>query len=426
MIDIIDMKTTSLEDLKKDSMEDAPDVSVAVGEILQAVKQGGDPIVMGYTQKFDGAILNDMKVSQEEIDNAEKEVGEEFLSVLRKAAENIYAFHQKQVRQGFVMADKPGVVMGQRIIPLQKVGLYVPGGTAAYPSTVLMDAIPAKIAGVEQVVMVTPPSEDGSVHPAILAAASVAGVKDIYKVGGAQAVAALCYGTKSIPRVDKIVGPGNLYVATAKKMVYGMVDIDMIAGPSDVLVVADDTANPEYIAADMLAQAEHDVLAAAVLVSTSEGVAKKVQVELERQLENTERKEIARQSILENGRILLVESIEEGLEIANTLAPEHLELCVKDPFGALPMVKNAGSVFLGNNTPEALGDYFAGPNHTLPTAGTARFYSPLSVDDFVKKSSYLYYSEEALQEVGDDVHLFASKEGLFAHANSVKVRMKKK
>lgn len=425
MIECIDSGVVKLEDILARKEEEQPDVTQAVGAILKEVKERGDAAVLDYTEKFDKVRPAPLRVSEEEIAKAREAVGKEFLAILEEAAANIRDFHQNQVRQGFVMTKKPGIVMGQRFTALAKVGIYVPGGTAAYPSTVLMDVIPAKIAGVGQIIMVTPPSPDGSIDQSILAAASVAGVTDIYKVGGAQAVGALSYGTATIPQVDKIVGPGNLYVATAKQMVYGLVDIDMIAGPSDVLVVADDSAKPDVVAADMLAQAEHDENASAVLVTTSRSLAEKVQKELERQLAELPRGEIAGESIRNNGRIVLANTIQRAVEIANAFAPEHLELCVDEPLELLPLVQNAGSIFLGHNTPEALGDYFAGPNHTLPTNGTARFYSPLSVDDFVKKSSYLYYSKEALEEVGDKVQAFAMREGLDAHARSVAVRMPK-
>ncbi|MGD9560537.1 MAG: histidinol dehydrogenase [Oscillospiraceae bacterium] len=422
MIDILNGRDVTADAVLLARADEVPDVTRDVAEILEQVRQKGDAALAEYTRKFDGVSIENLKVSGEEVEAALAEVDGAFMDILRQAAENIRDFHQRQVRQGFVVAERPGVVMGQKIRPIERVGVYVPGGTAAYPSTVLMDAIPAKVAGVEKIVMVTPPGKDGRVDAGILAAAHIAGVGEIYKVGGAQAIAALAYGTATVPKVDKIVGPGNLYVATAKKMLYGAVDIDMIAGPSDVLVVADETAKPAQIAADMLAQAEHDANAAAVLVTTSAALAEAVDKELERQLPLLPREQIARASIQKNGRIIVVETIDSALEMANALAPEHLELCVEDPFSLLPQVKNAGSIFLGHNTPEALGDYFAGPNHTLPTGGTARFYSPLSVDDFIKKSSYLYYSKAALAEVSDKVIGFAKKEGLDAHARSVEIR----
>ena len=426
MIVIQELQNVELECLLAARANEQPDVSQVVSSILQEVKSTGDKAVLRFTQEFDSADLQSLRVSEAEIEEACHSVGSAFFSILQEAAENIKAFHQKQVRQGFVMAERPGVVAGQKITPLACVGIYVPGGTAAYPSTVLMDAIPAQIAGVENIVMVTPPAQDGKIPAGVLAAAKVAGVSSVYKCGGAQAVAALAYGTESIPKVDKIVGPGNIFVATAKRMVYGLVDIDMIAGPSDVLVVADESADPAFVAADMLAQAEHDVHASAVLVTTSPALAENVQKEIEEQMLRLPRAEIVEKSIRKNGMILLAQNITEALKAVNSIAPEHLELCVRDPFALLPLVENAGSIFLGHTTPEALGDYFAGPNHTLPTGGTARFSSPLSVDDFIKKSSYLYYSAEALSAVASKVQLFAQSEGLDAHANSVAVRVSRK
>lgn len=423
MIQILDARGLDAAEAVLRNKPAEPDVTQAVAEILQAVKAEGDAALLRFTKQFDKAEISSLRVAQSEIEDACQQVGPEFLGILEQAAANIRAFHTRQKREGFIADGGPGVIMGQRVLPLASVGVYVPGGTAAYPSTVLMDAIPAGIAGVRRVVMVTPPGKDGQINAGVLAAASVAGVTEIYRVGGAQAVAALCYGTQSIARVDKIVGPGNLYVATAKRLVYGLVDIDMIAGPSDVLVVADETANAEMVAADMLAQAEHDPLASAVLVTTSSTLAQQVQQQLPLQLSQLARKEIAEASIRNNGRILLAANLTQAMQIANEVAPEHLEICVEDPFSWLPLAQNAGSVFLGHNTPEALGDYFAGPNHTLPTGGTARFSSPLSVDDFVKKSSYLYYSKNALQAVGNSVATFADAEGLGAHAASVRRRL---
>ncbi len=422
MIAITDGNKVSIKEILAAREQEQVDVSGVVNEIIAKVKAEGDSALLAYTRQFDKAELTELKVTASEIEEACLAVGDEFLAILQAAAENIRAFHQKQVRQGFVMAEKPGVVMGQRIIPLETVGIYVPGGTAPLPSTVLMDGIPAQIAGVKNIIMATPPGANGKIDSSILAAAKIAGVTEIYKMGGAQAIAALSYGTQSVPKVDKIVGPGNQYVATAKRLVYGQVDIDMIAGPSDILVVADESAAPQYVAADMLGQAEHDPMAAAVLVTTSRKLAQEVQAELERVLPKLSRKNIAEASLKGQGKIILASTIEQAVEISNALAPEHLELCVNDPFALLPLVKNAGSVFMGHNTPEALGDYFAGPNHTLPTAGTARFYSPLSVDDFVKKSSYLYYSKQALEEAAEMVQTFANKEQLQAHANSVAIR----
>lgn len=398
------------------------DVAAIVADILADVKENGDTAVKAYCAKFDKAELTGLEVTPEEIQEAISQVEPEFLDILREAAENIRSFHSRQVRNSFVIADKPGIVLGQKITPIEKVGVYVPGGTAAYPSTVLMDTIPAKIAGCPQVVMVTPPGRDGKVNPAILAAASIAGVNRIFKVGGAQAIAALAYGTESIPRVDKIVGPGNAFVAEAKKQVFGRVSIDMIAGPSEILVIADGKSNPVHVAADLLSQAEHDKLASAVLVTDSEELAQAVQAELERQLPLLPRQEIARASIENNGKIIVAETLMAGIEIANEIAPEHLELQVDDPFSYLDAIQNAGSIFLGRSCPEALGDYFAGPNHTLPTSGTARFSNPLSVDDFVKKSQFSYYTPEALAKAADKIAAFAEKEGLRAHGRSVTIR----
>ena len=400
-------------------------VEDTVKAIIEDVKKNGDPALFAYTKKFDRAELNSLEVSPEEIEAAWRAVDPELIAVMQEAAENIRAFHRRQVRPGFVITDKPGIVIGQRVLPLARVGLYVPGGTASLSSTVLMDAIPAKIAGVGEIVMATPPAPDGSVAPTVLAAAKIAGVDRIFKLGGAQAVAALAYGTESVPRVDKIVGPGNAYVAEAKKQVFGLVDIDMIAGPSEILIVADGTNDPVHVAADMLSQAEHDRIASAVLVTDSETLAAAVQAELERQIPFLPRAEIARTSIDNNGKIILVGSIAEAIEISNAIAPEHLEISVDDPFAYLGMVTSAGSVFLGKHCPEALGDYFAGPNHTLPTGGTARFSSPLSVDDFVKKSAFSYYTEDALKAVKDKIAVFAESEGLSGHARSPLIRFDK-
>ena len=398
------------------------DVAGIVADILYDVRKNGDKAVLAYCAKFDKAELDTLEVSKQEIAEAIDAVEPEFLEILKEAAANIRAFHSRQVRNSFVLADKPGVVLGQKVTPIEKVGVYVPGGTAAYPSTVLMDTIPAKIAGCPQIVMVTPPGKDGKINPAILAAASIAGVDKIFKVGGAQAIAALAYGTESIPKVDKIVGPGNAFVAEAKKQVFGMVSIDMIAGPSEILVIADGKSDPVHVAADLLSQAEHDKLASAVLVTDSEELAVTVRDELERQLPLLPREEIARASIDNNGKIIVAENLMQGIEIANEIAPEHLELVVDDPFSYLDAVKNAGSIFMGRSCPEALGDYFAGPNHTLPTSGTARFSSPLSVDDFVKKSQFSYYTAGALASVADKIAAFAEKEGLRAHGRSVMIR----
>ena len=389
-----------------------------VREILAAVRAGGDAAVMALNEKFGAPRQTALLATPEEIEEGYAAVDERLKGVLARAKENIEAFHRRQKREGFIASEREGIVLGQRILPIARAGLYVPGGTASYPSTVLMNAIPAKIAGVPTIVMATPPGPDGKITPAILAAAKIAGVTTIVKAGGAQAIAALAYGTQSVPKVDKIVGPGNIYVATAKRQVYGQVDIDMIAGPSEILVVADAEANPAHVAADLLSQAEHDRLSSAVLVCDSMALAEAVAAEIERQLALLPREEIARASIEKNGKIIVADDLREGVAIANELAPEHLELCVRDPFALLGAVKNAGSIFLGRYAPEALGDYFAGPNHTLPTLGTARFASPLSVDDFVKKSSYIYYSREAFAAVKDDVARFARAEGLEAHARS--------
>ncbi|MDT2757430.1 histidinol dehydrogenase [Enterococcus asini] len=421
MIPIIEAKKQKISELVKTNTAETSDYASVVQEILDRVKAKGDVALIDYSAKFDGAVISELRVSDAEIAKALEQVDPEFLRVLKVAKRNISEFHEKQVSQGFMMTRK-GAVMGQRVIPLAKVGVYVPGGTAAYPSTVLMNVIPAKIAGVKKIVLVTPPLKDGSVNPAILAAASIAGVDEIYRVGGAQAVAALAYGTESVPKVDKIVGPGNIYVAAAKRLVYGTVDIDMIAGPSDVLIVADASAKADHLAADLLAQAEHDVNAQAILVTTDPKLAEATAKEVASQTARLPRREIIEQSIAKNGKIILVENLAEALQIANEIAPEHLELAVADPFTWLDQVENAGSVFLGHNTPEVLGDYLAGPNHTLPTESTARFYSPLSVADFVKHSQYLYYGEAAMKAVADDVILFAETEGLGGHANSIRLR----
>ncbi|MCQ2427291.1 MAG: histidinol dehydrogenase [Clostridia bacterium] len=402
------------------------DVSAIVSDIIDNVKKRGDGAVLDYCRKFDRAELSSLAVTKEEIDEAVASVAPEFLDILKRAAANIRKFHERQKRNSFIINDEPGVVIGQKIIPVDRAGLYVPGGTAAYPSTVLMDAIPAKIAGVPEVVMVTPPNAEGKINPVILAAASVAGVDRIFKVGGAQAIAALAYGTESIPKVDKIVGPGNAFVAEAKKQVFGRVSIDMIAGPSEILIVADGKNDPAVVAADMLSQAEHDKMASAVLVTDSEELAVKVSAELERQIPLLDRAEIARASVDNNGQIIVAEDLMNAIEISNEIAPEHLELCVDDPFGLLDSVRHAGSVFMGRNCPEALGDYFAGPNHTLPTSGTAKFSSPLGVDDFIKKTQYTYYTAAALDKVAEDVAYFARREGLTGHAESAVIRTHKK
>ena len=399
----------------------ATDVSGIVRNIIDNVKANGDKALYEYCEKFDKAKLSSLEVSTEEIDEAFAAVEPQFIEILKEAAENIRTFHKQQVRQSFIL-NGDGYVTGQKITPIEKVGLYVPGGTAAYPSTVLMDSIPAKIAGCKEICITTPPSADGKVNPAILAAAKIAGVDRIFKIGGAQAVAALAYGTETVPKVDKIVGPGNAFVAEAKRQVFGLVSIDMIAGPSEILVIADGKSNPKFVAADLLSQAEHDKMASAVLVTDSAELADQVSAELERQIPLLPRAEIARISIDNNGKIIVADNLFDVIEVANEIAPEHLELSVDNPFDYLDKIKNAGSIFMGRYCPEALGDYFAGPNHTLPTSGTARFSSPLSVDDFVKKSQYTYYTKDALQKSAESVAFFAEKEGLSAHARSVTVR----
>ena len=399
------------------------DVAGIVADIIANVRARGDAALYEYCEKFDKAKLDTLQVSAEEIAEARAAVEPKFIEILEEAAENIRAFHSQQVRQSFILNNQRGVVMGQKVTPVDRAGLYVPGGTAAYPSTVLMDAIPAKIAGVPEVVMVTPPGADGKVNPAILAAASVAGVDKIFKLGGAQAVAALAYGTESVPKVDKIVGPGNAFVAEAKKQVFGVVSIDMIAGPSEILIVADGKSDPRCVAADLLSQAEHDRLASAVLVTDCEALAVAVQAELELQIPLLSRADIARESIDRNGKIIVADNLMAAIDISNELAPEHLELCVDNPFDYLDAIRHAGSIFMGRNTPEALGDYLAGPNHTLPTGGTAKFSSPLSVDDFVKKTQYSYFTRDALAKVAYDVAFFAEKEGLTAHAKSAVIRL---
>ncbi len=402
-------------------VEKKVDVTAIVKEIIDTVRKEGDAALRRYAKRFDGADLTDLRVSAEEIAEAVDSVEPQFLEILKKAADNIRAFHEKQKREGFCI-DKEGVVVGQKILPIERAGLYVPGGTAAYPSTVLMDAIPAKIAGCQKVVMTTPPNKEGKVNPVILAAAYIAGVDEIYKSGGAQAIAALAYGTESVPKVDKIVGPGNAFVAEAKRQVFGVVSIDMIAGPSEILVLADGKSDPKHVAADLLSQAEHDKMASAVLVTDEMSFAKAVAAEIERQIPLLARAEIARASIDDNGKIIVTDDIERAIEVANEIAPEHLEICLDEPFDYLDKIKNAGSVFLGRYCPEALGDYYAGSNHTLPTSGTARFSSALSVDDFIKKTQFVYYDKEALKKVCKEVEYFATKEGLTAHAKSAVIR----
>jgi len=401
----------------------ASNVEEIVSGIIENVIKNGDKAVLEYCEKFDKAKLASLEVTKSEIDEAFSFVDDEFVTIIEEAARNIREFHSRQVRNSFVVSENDGVVIGQKVIPIERVGLYVPGGTAAYPSTVLMDSIPAKIAGCKEIIMVTPPSSNGKVNPVILAAAKIAGVDRIFKVGGAQAIAALAYGTDSIPKVDKIVGPGNAFVAEAKKQVFGKVSIDMIAGPSEILIVADSTCTPRHVAADLLSQAEHDKMASAVLVTDSYELARAVSDELECQIPLLPRAEIARCSIDNNGKIIVAENnLSLAIDIANEIAPEHLELCMDNPFDYLDKIKHAGSIFMGKYCPEALGDYFAGPNHTLPTNGTARFSSPLSVDDFVKKTQFTYYTKDALRAVADKISYFANKEGLDAHAKSATIR----
>lgn len=429
MIQILNYDKIRCDNITRDEIfaqaEEQTNVADVVSEIIKTVREEGDSALFAYCEKFDKAVLDSLEVPQSEIDEAFAQMDETFIKVLSEAKENITQFHSCQVRSSFIINETDGVVTGQKVIPIEKVGLYVPGGTAAYPSSVLMNAIPAKIAGTKEIVMVTPPT-GGSVNPAILAAAKIAGVDRIFKIGGAQAVAALAYGTESVPKVDKIVGPGNAYVAEAKRQVFGRVAIDMIAGPSEILVVADEKSNPKYVAADLLSQAEHDKNASAVLICTSQELAVAVQQEIEMQLSSLPREEIARASIESNGKIIVTGSIADAISVANEIAPEHLELCMDNPFDYLDKIKNAGSIFMGRFCPEALGDYFAGPNHTLPTSGTARFSSPLSVDDFVKKSQYTYYTDEAFSKIADKVAYFAEKEGLSAHARSATVRKSKR
>ena len=426
MMKIMKYNGQRADELLNRAEETKKDVTAIVSDILENIRKGGDKAVLDYCEKFDGVRPETLLVTDAEVEAAYQAVEPELIATMELAAANIERFHKQQKRTGFVDAPKAGVVVGQRVLPLRSVGLYVPGGTARYPSSVLMDAIPAKIAGVQNIVMTTPPDKEGNVPAVILAAAKIAGVRTIVKLGGAQAVAALAYGTESVPKVDKIVGPGNIFVATAKQLCYaqGLIDVDMVAGPSEIMVIADEKSNPTHVAADLLSQAEHDKLASAWLATTSEKLAFAVQAEVERQLSLLPREEIARTSIEENGRIIIVDSLETAAKVADEIAPEHLEVCVDDPFGLLPLLNNAGSIFLGRNCPEPLGDYLAGPNHTLPTSGTARYSSPLGVDDFCRRSSYIYYTREALQDVAEDVMRFAEREGLGAHANAVRVRVK--
>ena len=425
MIKIYNFNDITPDEILNRDIRAEKNVEDVVDGIIEDVRSRGDAALIDYARRFDGAALESLRVSRQEIEEAFAAADPEFVKTLRMAAENIENFHRRQVHKNFVMTDQPGVVLGQKYTPIEKAGVYVPGGTAAYPSTVLMDVIPAKVAGVSEIVMTTPAGKDGKVNPVILVAASVAGVTTIIKAGGAQAVAALAYGTESVPAVDKIVGPGNIYVATAKRKVFGKVGIDMIAGPSEILVLADGSCNPAWVAADLLSQAEHDTLASPVLVTDSEALAKAVQAELEVQIPQLPREKIARESVDTNGKIIVCDDLHDAVSAVNIIAPEHLEVCVDEPFALLGEIRNAGSIFLGKNVPEALGDYFAGPNHTLPTSGTARFSSPLGVDDFVKKSSFIYYTREALGEVQERIADFAEREGLHAHAKSVTIRYEK-
>lgn len=411
-----------IENLKKRAGETDKKVVDIVTNIINSVKEQGDEAVREFTARFDGSVPKKTLINKDELNSYLDIVDDDFKSALIKAKNNIYDFHLRQAQQSWMTTKENGIIMGQRIRGLKRVGIYVPGGTAAYPSSVLMNAIPAKIAGVEEIIMVTPPSKDGNPNPDIMAAAAVAGVDKVFLVGGAQAIAALAYGTEKIPKVDKIVGPGNIFVATAKKLLYGVVDIDMVAGPSEILIVADKTAKPAYLAADLMSQAEHDKLASAILLTTSGEIARATSREVERQIKYLERQEIIESSLNNFGEIIVCENLEQAIEFANELAPEHLEMCVEEPLKYIGKIDNAGSVFLGNFSPEPLGDYYAGPNHVLPTSGTARFFSPLSVDSFVKKSSFIYYTEEELRKAKDDIIKLADTEGLTAHANSIKVR----
>ncbi|MCI5904136.1 MAG: histidinol dehydrogenase [Oscillospiraceae bacterium] len=411
-----------LKEVEKRNGEKDKKVSEIVGEIIENVKNGGDKAVKDYTLKFDGKLPQYYEVPRDVINDALTEADSDFVNALLSAQENITAFHRRQKEQGFIDPQPNGVILGQRVRGLERVGLYVPGGTAAYPSSVLMNAIPAKIAGVKEIIMVTPPKKDGTPNKDILVAAAICGVDRIFMAGGAQAVAALAYGTEEIPKVDKIVGPGNIFVATAKKLLFGIVDIDMVAGPSEILVVADETADPKYLAADLMSQAEHDVLASAILITTSEEIADKTIAEIERQKEALSRKDIIDKSLDNYGAVIIAKSVNDAVDIANALAPEHLEMQVADPMEYLGRLDNAGSIFLGKYAPEPLGDYYAGPNHVLPTSGTARFFSPLSVASFTKRSSFIYYTEQALLDAKDDIVCIAEREGLTAHANAIKVR----
>jgi len=416
-------KKSLIDELKGRSTETEQEIILSVNNILSKVKKEGDKALFELTKTFDKVDLKTLEVSASEIDECFNSVEDDFIVALKEAKVNIEEYHNKQKSNGFLMTKDNGVYLGQRVLPLERVGVYVPGGTAAYPSSVLMNVIPAKVAGVDEIVMVTPPDKDGGINPYIGVAARIAGIDKIYKVGGAQAIGALAYGTETIGKVDKIVGPGNIFVATAKKLVFGEVDIDMIAGPSEILVIADEKSDPSFVAADLMSQAEHDKLASSVLITTSKELYEKVEIELERQVKTLEREEIIRTSLKDFGSAIICKTIEECIDISNAIAPEHLEIMVDEPMKYLGLVRNAGSVFLGRYCPEPIGDYFGGTNHVLPTSGTARFFSPLSVDSFIKKSSFIYYSKEAIMENGEKIITLANKEGLTAHANSVKVRL---
>lgn len=418
-----DNKETLIKELKGRVAETEQEIISNVYGILSKVKSEGDKALFDFTKAFDKIVLKNLEVSKDEIEECFNKVEDDFIEALEEAKANIEAYHNKQKSNGFLMTKDKGVYLGQRVLPLERVGVYVPGGTAAYPSSVLMNVIPAKVAGVDEIIMVTPPDKDGGINPYIGVAAKIAGIDKLYKVGGAQGVAALAYGTETIQKVDKIVGPGNIFVATAKKLVFGEVDIDMIAGPSEILVIADEKSDPSFVAADLMSQAEHDRLASSILITTSKDLYEKVEVELEKQINTLEREEIIRASLKDFGTAIICANIEECIDISNAIAPEHLEIMVDDPMQYLGMVRNAGSVFLGRYCPEPIGDYFGGTNHVLPTSGTARFFSPLSVDSFIKKSSFIYYSKEAIEENGEKIITLANKEGLTAHANSVKVRL---
>lgn len=413
-----------IENLKKRAGEADQKIVDIVSTIIRNVKENADDAVREYTVRFDGSVPKKTVITKEELQSYLDMVDDDFKSAIIKAKDNIYDFHLRQAQQSWMNTKENGVIMGQRVRGLHRVGIYVPGGTAAYPSSVLMNAVPAKIAGVKEIIMVTPPGKDGNPNPNIMAAAAVAGVDKVFMVGGAQAVAALAYGTERIPKVDKIVGPGNIFVATAKKLLYGIVDIDMVAGPSEILIVADKTADPSFLAADLMSQAEHDKLASAILLTTSADLARATLHEIDKQIKDLERQNIIEESLENYGEIIVCESLDQAISFANELAPEHLELCVSEPLKYIGKVDNAGSVFLGNFSPEPLGDYFAGPNHVLPTSGTARFFSPLGVDSFVKKSSFIYYTPQELSKAKDDIITLAESEGLTAHANSISVRFK--